>query len=97
MRMSAHGLSLQTKVKRVDTVFSSSVGDDLVIFDHAKGAYYGSGPVGDAVWSLIATEQRIESVCDQLMEQFDVDRATCEAEVIEFLDDLFARGLVVTG
>lgn len=95
--MGTHDFQPQTTVRRIDTVFSSSVGDDLVIFDHARGAYYGSGPVGEAIWALIEEPLSVSAICDRLMEQFEVDRATCEREVIDFLGDLGTRGLIVTG
>jgi hypothetical protein len=87
-------LTLDSTVRRADTVFSSAVGDDLVIFDHARGAYYGSGPVGEAIWSLLAEERRVGGLCEALLERFEVDRATCEAEVLAFLTELRARGLL---
>jgi hypothetical protein len=88
------GITLDTRVSRTETVFSSSVGDDLVIFDHDQGTYYGSGPVGEAIWSLIAEERKVADLCDRLMERFEVDRATCEAEVLAFLRELGERGLL---
>lgn len=92
--MSSVPLYRDSAVRRVETVFSSSVGDDLVIFDHQQGAYYGSGPVGEAIWSLISEERRVAEICDHLMERFEVDRATCETEVLGFLSELHGRGLL---
>jgi hypothetical protein len=92
--MPVDGITLDTRVRRTETVFSSSVGDDLVIFDHNKGAYYGSGPVGEAIWSLIAEERRVDDLCDLLMKRFEVERGSCEAEVLAFLEELGERGLL---
>lgn len=91
--MSESGISLTTKVRRTDTVFSSSVGDDLVIFDHEKGVYYGAGTVGEAIWTMMSEARRIDELCDRLMDEFDVDRPTCESEVQAFVQDLVDSGL----
>jgi len=92
--MPIDGLSPETLVQRVESVFSSSVGDELVIFDHERGTYYGSGPVGEAVWSALAEPRSIASLTDHLMEQFEIDRATCEADVRAFVQELIGNGLV---
>lgn len=83
-----------TRVKARPDFPGSSVDGDLVIFDSDEGAYYGSGPVGNRIWELLAEETSIRSICDVLVEEFEVDRAICEDQVTRFVDDLHGKGLV---
>lgn len=87
-------INLDTRIKARPDFPGSSVDGDLVIFDAEKGAYYGSGPVGHRIWNLLAEETSIREICEVLVGQFDVDWATCEAQVTRFAGDLHDKGLV---
>ena len=54
----------------------------------AKGNYIGLSSVGARIWELIETPQTIESLCDRLVAEYEVDPATCRAEVNTFLTAL---------
>ena len=81
-------------VKAREDVFSTSVGDELVIFDAESGTYFGSGDVGQQIWQELSEKTTANAVCDALMEKFDVDRATCEEQVFAFIAELSKRGLL---
>jgi hypothetical protein len=44
--------------------------------------------VGARIWELIETPQTVESLCAALIDEYDVDPATCRAEVDSFLATL---------
>ena len=50
----------------------------------------------ELVWQAVAQPTRVGDVCAQLLEQYDVDAATCEAEVLTFVGELRDAGLVTT-
>ena len=87
-------VDLNSTVKARPDVFATSVDDELVLFDPEKGAYYGAGVVGERIWALVSEGKSIEVLCEELTHLFDVDRSTCEADVIMFLNELEAHGLV---
>jgi len=67
---------------------AAKVGDELVMMSAAKGNYIGLSQVGARIWELIETPRTIESLCDALIAEYDVDPATCRAEVDSFLTTL---------
>lgn len=87
-------MNLDTRIKRQDEPLSSQVDDELVIFSARNGMYYGTQAVGKRIWSLIEQETTIAELRDRLLEEFDVDRDTCEREVMAFLDQLQQEGLI---
>lgn len=89
-------IDLNSVVKPRPGVFATSVDTDLVVFDPDQGTYFGAGVVGERIWSLITDGKQVDALCDELVEQFAVDRATCEAEVCAFLRDLAERNLITT-
>jgi hypothetical protein len=67
---------------------AAKVGEELVMMSAAKGNYIGLSTVGARIWELIEVPRTIESLCDALVEEYDVDPATCRAEVDSFLATL---------
>lgn len=73
---------------------SSNVEGETVILELDRGTYYGLDAVGARVWSLIQEPRSVASVRDALVEEYDVDPARCEADVLALLAQLEETGLV---
>jgi hypothetical protein len=82
-------------VQRSPSPLASRVGDDLVLFSVNRGMYYGVPVVGRRIWDLMEDQVTVSAICDQLMEEFSVDREACESEVLDFIGQLEAEALVV--
>lgn len=67
---------------------AAKVGDELVMMSAAKGNYIGLSSVGARIWELIETPRTVESLCDKLVAEYEVDPATCRTEVDAFLTTL---------
>lgn len=74
---------------------SSNVGGETVILDRKGGQYFGLDPVGSRVWSLLATPRRVSAIRDILLSEFEADSESCEADLLELLEDLAAHGLIM--
>jgi hypothetical protein len=46
------------------------------------------------VWELIETPVRVSELVDALAVKYDVDRPTCEQDVLAFLDELHQAGIL---
>lgn len=86
-------LSGETRLVRND-VFASSVDDDLILFDQTSGEYYATQGVGARIWTMLSEEQTLDSICDGLLAEFEVDRETCESRTKAFICELMEAGLV---
>ena len=80
-------------VKNSD-ILSSTIDNEVVMMSSEKGMYYNLNPIGSRIWELLETPQTIESLCTQLMDEYDVDEATCKQETEEFIQSLSERGLI---
>jgi hypothetical protein len=88
-------LDLQSVVVRLQHVFSQEIDDDVVILHINRGEYFASEIVGQHVWRLIEDPVRVSTICDHIQERFSgVDRATCEQDVLEFLEELDKAQLI---
>lgn len=87
-------LNLDSQVARSPDLISSSVSGQTALMSVANGTYYGLDPVGSRIWELIAERCQVGAICEQLLAEFAVDRATCETQVLAFLQRLSNDGLL---
>lgn len=91
-------LSLDTIVSRNESNFlSNPVGDEVIILNMETGDYLGLNTVGSSIWDQLSTPQSVNQIIDKLMIEFDVDRETCLAQTLEYLEKINIHGLLKTG
>ena len=74
---------------------SSKVAGETVILNHSKGAYYGLNEVGVVVWDTLEKgPQTIETLCEAVTSEYDVDPETCKSDIDGLLKDLISERLV---
>ncbi|CAG5069490.1 hypothetical protein DYBT9623_02226 [Dyadobacter sp. CECT 9623] len=74
---------------------SSKVAGETVILNHKKGAYYGLDEVGVLIWDLLEKgPQTLESLCEVVESEYEVDGETCKSDLEVLLKDLMAEKLV---
>jgi hypothetical protein len=73
---------------------SAVTGDALVMFSMEKGSYYGLNDIATAVWQRIEAPIAVANLCADLQQVFDVPLQRCEADVLDFLRKLEAKGLL---
>jgi Coenzyme PQQ synthesis protein D (PqqD) len=76
------------------SILSSTLDDEVVMMSSEQGMYYNLDPIGSRIWELLDAPQTLESLCAQLLEEYDIDQATCQQETEEFLLSLTERGLI---
>lgn len=87
-------LNIDSVVMARDSVFSTTVDDDLVLFNPDDGQYFGSGTVGMRIWSMISEKRKVAEICGSLATEFEVDAERCEHDVLQFLASLRERDLI---
>jgi len=74
---------------------ASKVAGETVILNHNKGAYYGLDEVGVFIWDeLEKGPQTIDSLCEAVMDEYNVDKDTCVTDIDLLLKDLISEKLV---
>jgi hypothetical protein len=67
---------------------------ETVIMDFNKGAYFGLDEIGTVIWRQLQQPQTVRTICDAVTAQYEVNRTTCEQDVIHLLETLHAEGLI---
>ena len=74
--------------------FSSTLGEDAVILDPQRGIYYGLTAVGSRIWTLLREPRTPREIRQVLVEEYEVDPALCEQDLLVLLGELSGLGLV---
>jgi hypothetical protein len=81
-------------VVRNPGALSAEIDGEVVALDVARGACYGLDAIGARIWAMIETPIAIGEVCAVLTGAYDVDAATCRADVLDLFAALRDEGLV---
>ena len=79
---------------RCEDLLEADVNGEIVALHIDKGQCYGMNGVASRIWALLAEPTSPERICQTLVQEYDVDPATCRAEVDALLTDLKAEGLI---
>lgn len=67
---------------------------EKVMVDFNKGKYFMLKGAGNDIWDLLEDGIQAEKLVLKLMEEYDVDRETCESSTLKFLEDLEELGFI---
>lgn len=87
-------LSLETSVVVSQNLAVADLGSEAVLLDPSSGSYYGLNEVAARILDLAREETTIDQIVDRLLDEFDVERQRLAADVVTFVEDLEARGLI---
>ena len=73
---------------------SCDLAGEAAILDLKSGQYYGLNAIGARIWSLMQEPHSISEVLRTLLEEYDVDAAQCEEDVLALVQKMAASGLI---
>jgi hypothetical protein len=76
------------------SVICRELSGETVLLNLESGVYYGLDAVGTRVWQLIMQGRTIASVCDTMIEEYDVAPDVLRADVTRLVGELRERGIV---
>jgi hypothetical protein len=88
-------IGLQTRIARKPDLLATAVDDDIVILNIATQNYVGLDDIGSAIWGLLDEPRRADDICRAMAECYDGPPEEIRADVLTFLGELVAEGLIV--
>ena len=73
---------------------SCDLGGEASILNLNSSVYYGLDAVGARVWNLIQVPVKVATIRDTLLQEYDVERETCERDLLDLLGQLAAAELI---
>jgi hypothetical protein len=87
-------VTLADVVSIPESVMSRKVGDDTVLLDLASSNYFGLSGPSARIWEWIGAGNPLAEIVSLLVAEYEVDRSTAEADLVELATDLVGRGLL---
>ena len=75
-------------------IVQSQIGEEVVMLDMESGFYFGLNSVASVIWGLLVEGIGFETLIDQLMAQFEIERSICEADTQELLDQMLDKNII---
>jgi len=77
-----------------EEVLFQNVGDETVLLDMASEQYFGLDEVGARIWMLLSEEKAAGQILEDLLDEYEVERADLEKDLSELLERLLEAGLI---
>ena len=87
-------LSLDTHVRIPEEVVFRVLEAESVVLNLESGIYFGLDDVGTRMWQLIDELQSLRGVADALAREYEAPREQLDSDLIAFVEQLHAKGLV---
>ena len=72
----------------------SMIDDEVVMLSLKNGEYYALNSVASRIWEIIEKRKTVKEITGILMEEFEVDEATCLKDTLECLYDFREKELI---
>lgn len=76
------------KYKAVTEHLSCDLNGEAVILSLKNGKYYGLNTVGSSIWSAIQSPLSFEEIAVAVLDEYEIDDATCGKEIKLFLQNM---------
>jgi len=86
--------ALSQKIRFKPDVLIQQVAGELVLLDLESEVYFGLDEVGARMMTLLNEKNSAAEVLDQLVGEYDVDRATLERDLLALVEECSANGLL---
>lgn len=87
-------LMQQSTLVRTETLPSTVLEESRIFLDLKSGDYLSLSGTAKAAWELLTSPLRVETLIARLGERYEVEPERCAAELLPFLEELLASGLL---
>ena len=87
-------LSVHSIVVATSEQVSCPLGEESAILNLKNSMYYGMNPVGTRIWTLLKEPRSVQQLRDALLNEYEVDAALCERDLLDLLGKMKSEGLI---
>jgi hypothetical protein len=92
---SSISVDLASRWTQSPEVLFREVDGEAVLLDLKTEQYHGLNSVGTRIWKLLAEDGALSTVYARLMDEYDVDGARLQADLLKLVEELAQRGMVI--
>ena len=87
-------LSLDSIAVASGELVSANLDGEVVILGFSTGSYFSLDQVGAFVWDHIQKPQKVSAIRNAILEEYEIDPAQCERDLITLLEELVDKQLI---
>ena len=84
----------ESLVRRNEDVFVGVVDNDTVAMNVQSGKYFHLNETGSRIFALLEEPRSVKALCEELDKQFRAEDAVLKQDVLDFVGEMAALGLV---
>ena len=88
-------LNNNSTVQLDPSLLYSKIGDEIVLLTVESGKYFKVDAVGSRIWELIKDPTTIQSLCEILVNEYDISLDQCLEDTVPFLESLIEDDLIL--
>ena len=85
---------LQSYWRISDQAVANAVAEETVILHLGNGIYFGLDPIGAKLWAALQAGDLPASICQDVLETYEVEQGKLEDDLRALLADLVANELI---
>lgn len=93
--MEPEALSLKAAVRISEEVLFREIDGEAVLLELGTGVYFGLNEAGTRIWTLLQQDGSLRKVFEAMQTQYEVPAERLERDLLELVNQLLAKGLVV--
>lgn len=87
-------LSLDSIVSQKEDIDVTELNGEKVMMNLDKGKYFMLNETGSVIWDAINEPKSISEIIESIINEYDIDKETCQSKVLEYLEKLNHEELV---
>jgi hypothetical protein len=87
-------VTLNDRMRVPDGVATRKIGDETILLNMGTGTYFGLDAVGSRFLELIEQNGEIAFAHRTMLQEFDVEPGTLEADILRLCEEMCSRGLL---
>ncbi len=87
-------IQLDSVIARNEDIYTGQIDDELVMVSINTGNYFVLNLTAHRIWEILESPLSVAEICAKLMEEFEVDLHTCQAEVIHYIEKLLDQQII---
>ena len=87
-------ISLDQVVRRNEKTASRVLAGEAIVLTPKDSKIHNLNETGSRIWELLAEEPTVEDIIAQIRGEFEVSEEQAQMDVIAFLEELAAKGMV---
>lgn len=75
-------------------IIATDMDGETVMMSIEQGQYFGLSGVGPFLWDLLAEPMSLDDICTRVLQDYEVDEATCRTDISAFVGELLDKGVL---